>query len=261
MSASLVCLVFFGCVILSALGFEALLANYVPAAENWVDETIGKYDAYFPEVRIRGGKASVSGKQPLFLDTGNAKDVVFVIDTNIDGIGEALKYLKDVHSGFVLTRTALVTKSKNQIHPLPFSSFPDMDLNSTALKAMKDRYFPALVPSMAFWSTTGAAAYFVVAFFYYLVAKTFQVLIFALVPVVLAGRYSMEVSYGQAVKIATVGLFPAVTLDFLLSVVGTWSPWTFGLYALVYLVTMVISVMDLAKHPEEPLPTVPIIRP
>ncbi len=261
MPTALVCFGFFGCVVLSALGVEALLASYVPAVERFTDQVLDKYDAYVPEVRIRNGKASISQAQPYFLDTAGAKDVAMVIDTNIEGIGHALKYLKGVSNGFVLTRTTVVTKNNNQINSFALVKVPDMDLNAAFLRAMKDRYFPALMPGMAFWSSSGATAYFLMAVFYYLFAKMFQVLIFALVPLLSAARCSVKLDYGVALKIATIGLIPAVVLDFIFDFAGVWATWTFMVYFVIYLGIMILSVVDMANNPEEPEPAVPSIRP
>ncbi len=246
----LVILAFLGCVVASSVGFLGFLSNYAPRVEHWIDNIISRYDAYVPEIEIHQGKAKINRKQPYFVDTGDPKEGVIVIDTTVESVGEGIKYLKDVENGFVLTRTALLIKSNHQIRIISLDKFPDMDIKGDSLRVWKNRYFPMLVPTPVFWSNMGSAMYFLGASFYFVCAKLFQVLLFSLVPLFLGKSYSVALTYGEGLKIAVFGLVPPVVVDFFLGMVGSWSWWTFGLYVVIYLAALVLAVMDLANNPD-----------
>ncbi|MEW6351739.1 MAG: DUF1189 family protein [Thermodesulfobacteriota bacterium] len=246
MPTLLVVLVLLGAVVLSAVGFLGFLSTFTPRVEQWIDHVISEYDAYVPEIAIRKGKAEINRKQPYIVDMGDSKEGVIVIDTTIESVADGMKHLNNVESGFVLTRTALLTKSSHQIRVISLDKLPDMDINGARLGAWKNQYFPMLVPTPAFWSNTGATVYFLAACFYFVCAKAFQVLILSLLPLFLGPYYSVRLGYGESLKIAVFCLVPPVVVDFLLGMVGSWSWWTFGMYLLIYVAALVLAVMDLA---------------
>lgn len=217
--------------------------------ESLVERGVDKYDAYLPEITIKQGQASIREKQPYFLDTGD-KDFVIVVDTREGQQNAALDYLKDVSTGFVLTKTSITIKNQRQIRIVPLKEFPDMVLNSRSLRDIVSAYLPTVVRVGAILVT-----------FYFIFAKLFQVFLLALVPYLAARSYNTELAYGQATKISVVAMVPPVMLDVLLGFSDIRIPWWFFLYFAIYIGILVFLTRDLVRSAPYEVSSVESINP
>jgi Protein of unknown function (DUF1189) len=232
-------------VLLACAGLAALslISLVTPAIEKAADLVMNQYDVYVPEITIENGQARIREKQPYFIDTGDSDEKgVAVIDTREGKEDDALKYLKQAGWGVVLTRDSLHTKNRNgQIRILPLKQFPDMVINSENLRTLKDEYLPLVLSVII-------AALIV----YFLLAKPFQALLLALIPYAAVRSYSVDLSYGQAFKIAAFCMVPPVILDAGMDILGIHIPWGFFVYFGIYVALMVFASIDLVRTPQGP---------
>jgi len=235
-----VVLILFACAGLSAWG----LYSWVwPKVGTVLEYVAGSYDALFPEITIRDGKASIREQQPHFIDTGD-KDLVVVVDTRESKEKDALDYLKDVSTGAVLARESVVTKSQGQIRIIPLKGMPDLVINSRNMRALLDEYLPTVT------------RFFILAvILYFLIVKPLQAIIFALLPHVAARSYSTALTYGEAIKLSAVAMVPPVTLDLFLDISGIRIPMAFIIYFVLYIGLLILAVRDLVHS--STLPTGP----
>lgn len=232
-------------VVLSALS----LVSMGKRIESFVEQGVDKYDAYLPEITIKQGHASIRDKQPYFVDTGD-KDLVIVIDTREGKRGETLDYLKDAHTGAVLGRDSITTKSQGRIQIIPLNEFPDMVINSHVLQDLVQGYFPMVMRVAA-----------IMVAFYVLFAKLFQIFMLALVPYVAARSYNAGLSYGDALKMSTVAMVPPAMLEILLGFVGVGIPGWFIIYFVMYLAVLFVLIRDFIRSAPPDISTTESINP
>jgi hypothetical protein len=233
MPALIAVLVFFACVIIGTWGFVHAVSPKIDAV---LDLIASGYDRYLPRITIRNGRASIEQKQPYVVTSLKKKGTLVVIDTRPYKEKEALNYLRSVRRGVVLTRESLVVKKPGQIRIFALKDLPDLVFDSKNLHVMKDRYFPAAVKIGT-----------VVVGFYFFAAKILQILLFALIPYFGAWLSKNRVTYGGALKVATVAMVPPVALDlFVGSPVMGLSRYLWPYFGL-YLVLLVAAALDLAK--------------
>lgn len=225
-------------VLLGAIALSSMVAVFVtaPRIETLIMTAVEKYDTYLPEIKVRDGHASIREQQPHFVDLGD-KTLVAVIDTREGKQKEGLDYLKDVSDGFVLTRDSIIIKNSRQTRIIPLKDMPDIVINSTNLRDLVDHYWPLAMR---------VTAVFVVL--YFLIAKPFQVLLFALIPYFGARFYSVPLTYGEALKISAIALIPPVLLDVTLSVASAGFPGEFMLYVALYVALLVMTCVSLVKE-------------
>lgn len=208
--------------------------------EALLTETADKYDLYMPEITIKGGQAGVKKKQPYFVDTGDPTAVI-VIDTREDNQNEAMNYLKDAETGAVLTKTTLITKSRSQLRVIYLRDIPDFTVNSANLKDLMTDYYPMMMKIAA-----------VILIVYFFIAKSVQVLLFALIPFFASKKSRLPIRYGEAVKFSTAALICAVILDFLLSFLNVGTALSLFGYFVVYLTVIAIISVELIKQNSNP---------
>jgi hypothetical protein len=219
----------------------SLVSAWTPLVDKFLTETIDQYDAYCPTVTIQDGEASIREKVPYFVDFGETSDeVVVVIDTKENRKSKALEYLKDAKNGAVLLKDRLILKNRGQFEPLPLEDFPDMEIKTSSLHDLKDKHLPLL-------ERIGL----IIAIVYYLIVKSIQILILALIPLVAAQRFSIDLSYGQSVKIAAFCLAPPVLFDVLLNLSGFHLPVAWLFYSVIYVVFLILAAADLIRGSEE----------
>ncbi|HMK37136.1 MAG TPA: DUF1189 family protein [Desulfomonilaceae bacterium] len=222
-------------IILAAVGLStwSLVSTGGERIESLVDRGVEKYDVYLPEITIRRGEASIRGKQPYFVDTGE-KDLVVVIDTREEKSADALDYLKDAEAGAVLNRDRITVKNQGKIQVIPLKEFPDVVLNSQNLRDMVQDYMPTVI----------RVGILLVAFYFFFV-KLFQVLLLALIPYIATRSYNARLTYGQAVKISTAAMAGPVILDVLMECAGIRIPGWFILYFVIYSGILALLIRDL----------------
>jgi hypothetical protein len=233
MPAILVALSIGLCVGLSSLGVVWWAG---PKARSLMTTAISHYDAYLPEITIQDGKASIKKPQPYYVDFGQKSEPLVVIDTREGHDNDALTYLKDVKTGFVLTRDTIVTKNDGQIRVIPLKEMRDLVLNSQSLQSLADTYWPAFEKVSA-----GAAVT------YFVFAKPFQVLILALIPYGWARAARAALTYGQAFKIAAFCMIPPVLVNLFQDVSGiqfSGRPW---IYFAVYVALLVLASLEFTR--------------
>jgi hypothetical protein len=224
--------------ICAAVSAFAIVWANVPRLEAFLHWAVQKYDVTLPEITFRNGQASIREKQPYFIDTGSGKEVAVVIDTRGGKESEALEYLGEADSGVVLTRDKLLTKDRGQIRIIPLKDMPDFVFNSRNLQELLDRFLPTVI-----WYGT------IMVIFYSLFVKPLQVLILGLIPYFGARTYSVSLTFGEAMKIASIAMIPPVVIDTLAHFAGIRLPFAFILYFGLYILLLCLSVRDLVRNP------------
>ncbi|MDQ7781285.1 MAG: DUF1189 family protein [Desulfomonilaceae bacterium] len=213
-----------------------LMSALVPKAEWILDQAVEQYDTYLPEITIRNGQASIRGEQPFRLEELEREGAFLVIDTREGKHQEALDYLKEAHTGLVLTRDSLIVKNQNQIKIVPLKDFPDITVNSEEIRAFVHAYLPMVVQWV--WG---------LVIVYFMFAKSVQLLVLGMIPYFGARSYSVDLTYGEALKIASFAMVPVVILDVLLHLSGTSIAGSFVLYFSIYIGLLILSVWELVK--------------
>ena len=227
------------CVALSAVG---LMSWGTPKVRDFLNHVAARYDTYLPEVTIEKGHASIKKPQPYYVDFGQGKNLLVIIDTREGFEDAALEYLKPAREGFVLTRSSLVVKNKGQIRIVPIENIPDFVLNTASIRSLVDEFFPRV-----------AAVVAVVVVIYFLFSKTIQVLVFGLIPFVWARVSGVTLSYGRALKVAAFCMVPSVILLTLQDLVGIpvgGKLVYFGLYLVLLIIMSVLVTRSLRPEPE-----------
>ena len=167
----------------------------------FVENAVQRYDSVFPEVTIDKGLASISGRQPLNVNTGDP-NLIVVIDTREGKEDEFPNYFGTAQNGAALTRTTLVVKSQNKIQEFSLKDLPNMVINSKTLAKLLSDYGPTV-------GNVLAAA----VIFYFIIIKPIQLLLMALFALFLAKILTTPLLYGKALRIAALGMIPPVLLD------------------------------------------------
>ena len=228
-------LVVCACIVVSSWG---LTAYTVPAARDFLETMAAKYDSLFPEITIRNGQASIREKQPYIVEGLGDKDLLLMVDTREGQVPLVLDQLQKVSTGAVLTRDSIVIKNQREIRFIPLKDLPDMVINSTHIQDFLGEYLPRVIR----WITVAIVLYF-------LFAKPLQILLLALIPYLAARSYSVELSYGQALKLTSVAMIVPVVLEFVLDMAGIHIPAQFALYLALYIALLWLAVRDLAQGP------------
>jgi hypothetical protein len=221
------------CIGVSAWG---LMASIVPMAESMLNEMADNYDVYIPEITIENGQASIRQEQPYFIDAFKDEKTVFAIDTRKGKFKEAINYLKDVQSGAVLSRDSIILKNGRQTRIVPLKEFPNITLNSTEIHLLISEYLPVVEHWV--WG-------FVLIYFIFV--KPIQILILSMIPYFGARSYSVDLTYGEALKVATFAMVPPVLLVLFLNLFSTWISGSFVLYFALYIGLLIFSVWELVK--------------
>ena len=158
-------------VVLSALiSSWAVILELKPQVEYFLERIESSYDSLMPEISIKDGKASIKERQPHYLTSGSDKDVTLVIDTRDKKQREAYEYLKETPYGIAISRDFMVFKNHEQLSEISFKNLPDMVINSSTLLNTINEY------SSRIWQIA-----WIILICYFLIAKTAQVCLFALI--------------------------------------------------------------------------------
>ncbi len=214
----------------------SLMSALVPEAKRVLNGIADQYDTYLPEITIKNGHASIRREQPFRFDELAQEGMMVVVDTREGKQKEALTYLKDAQTGLVLTRDSLVVKNQRQIRILPLKDLPDMTVNSAEIRAVIQQYLPMVVQ----WVWILVIAYF-------LFAKPIQLLILGMIPYFGARSYSVDLTFGGALKISSFAMIPPVLLDVFLNMARTSLAGSFILYFTLYVGLLILSVWELVK--------------
>jgi hypothetical protein len=234
--AAVIVLVVVACIGLSSWG---LTAYTVPALGRYLETAATKYDSLLPEITIRNGQASIREKQPYIVEGLGDKDLLVMVDTREGRDPEILDRLKTVPVAAILTRDNIVFKNRQEVRWFPLKDMPDMVINSTHIEDFVRDYLPRVTR----WIIISIILYF-------LFAKPLQILLLALIPYLAARSYSLELSYGQSLKLASVALIVPVVLEFVLDMAGIHIPAQLALYFALYIALLWLAVRDLAHSPE-----------
>ena len=190
------------------VGVELLACAYglIPRLERDLIWMADKYDAYFPEITIQDGRASIKEKQPYYIENFGDSGVVLIIDTTVSSYDDALKYLKNVGYGAMLTRSAIVNKDGSGIKVVSLKDAPDMVINSENIRKAIDR----LSPIVKTWGLAFLAVFF-------LLTKLLQALSMALIPFLGARLFHNPLPFEYAFKLAVVCMVVPVGINFFLS--------------------------------------------
>lgn len=222
------------CVVAEVL---AVLFILLPTWETLIMEAAEKYDAYFPEIVIQNGQASIREKQPYSVKNLEEQDLVLVIDTTITSYDQALKLLQDTSYGAVLTRTTIVSKDRGEVKIISIKDFPDMTLNSENIRRAVDTYAPMIRK----WGI-------VILLFFFTLTKLTQACLFAFMPYVIARIFNRPVSYEDAFKLSSVCLVVPVGVNLFLDFVGSDLSTSIFAYYVIYMATLAFMMRDLLRE-------------
>mgnify|MGYP005839445927 CR=1 FL=1 len=216
-----------------AVELFAFIYGLVPRLEKSLMHMAAKYDAYFPEITIQDGRASIKEKQPYRIENLPDNGLVLVIDTTLSAYDDALKYLKDAHYGAVLTRSAIVNKEGDQIKVVSLKQLPDMVINSSTIAEAIERFSPIV--------KTWGAAFLAVCL---VVSKLLQALALAAIPFFGVRLYGGFLTFEGAFKLAAVCMVVPVSINFLASYSELSIINMFIVYYAVFVATLIIVTRD-----------------
>ncbi len=217
------------------VGVELLACAYglIPRLERDLIRLADKYDAYFPEITIQDGRASIKEKQPYYIENLGDSGVVLVIDTTVSSYEEALKHLKNVEYGAMLTRSAIVNKEGAGIKVVSLKDAPDMVINSENIRKTIDR----LSPIVKTWGLAFLAVFF-------LLTKLVQALSMALIPFVGARLFHAALPFEGAFRLAVASMVVAVGVNFFLSFSEMTIAAMLTLYYAAFAATVILVTRD-----------------
>ncbi len=211
-----------------------------PQLSDLVFQNIVRYDRLFPEITIHEGTASVKGEQPIRVDTKDPNFII-VIDTREDQVNSYPDYLKNADFGAVLTKTNLVIKNDSRIQMIPLKEAPDFVVNSKNLESLAKQFqYPVGAGLRAFVAL------------YFLIAKPLQMLFMAVIALFVARILSLSLTFGEACKLAVIGMIPPVLLDVMYGALDKGISAGILSYIGVYILSMAILFVDLYQNPVIP---------
>lgn len=234
-SGVLTFLVLLCCVAAAATAFVFWASE---SLDRFVGVVTSHYDQFAPTITFRNGRASITQEQPYYIGGGPMDGLVLVIDTRPGERDHVRKHLDRASNGAVLAEDRLIVKNANQIRIISLKKVPDMVLNAAFIEGMVKRYRPVVIKALV-----------ASALVYFFVVKLFQALVFALIPLIIAGIRKAAVTYGEAFKVAVFALIPPVALDVALDFTDIDLQAEWVLYVIVYVVVLVLAARDLIKSP------------
>ncbi len=204
----------------------SMILSLTPGVELFLEKIESSYDSTIPEISIKNGKASIKERQPHYITSSYDKDVTLVIDTREKKQREAYELIRETPYGIAITKDFMVFKNHDQLSEISFRDLPDMVINSTTLLSALREYSPKI------WFIA-----WTVFICYFLVAKTAQICLFSLIPMIITKRLSCPIPYAVAVRFTAISMIIPVVIDFFLnwlSLLGSVEPFIyFGVFAVV----------------------------
>ncbi len=228
----------------AGLSAWAIVAAIGPKVERTLDSVTRRYDEVMPKITIRNGKAYAEGPQPHIVRPEGKKGEALVIDTRPDRQDKLLDYFKEGNVVAVLGHEQFMYKNNARVQIYYLKSFPDIVIDTNHLKRLKAE----------FWPTIEAGAGIALGV-YYLLSKTVQMLLLALIAYIVAQAAKAPLSYGGACKLAVLAMLPAVAVDILLDSLGLGLGLQVGAYAIVLLVALgllIWSFVSAERKPSDP---------
>lgn len=177
--------------ILISLGVSKKMHGVVNEAGGWAIENL-------PVIVITDGIVSVDTHMPFRI---KKEDFEIIIDTT----GKTSSIDESAKQGILLTKHKLIYKqSETQTNTYELSKVKKLILDEETIERWKKNAFRAAFPLI-----------FIASFVYYAIAKTFQILLFSLLPLIISGAKNLELKYPQIFKISAFSL----TLPFMLAAV------------------------------------------
>lgn len=218
------------CALISAW---AMIIELKPQVQYFMDKIESSYDSLIPEITIKDGKASIKEKQPHYLSSSSDREMTLVIDTREKKQREAYEHIKETPYGVALSSDFVVLKNQDQLSEMSLKNFPDMVINSTTLLEVLNEY------SFKLW----LLAWFVFII-YFLIAKSAQVFIFALIPILLSRRLNCELSFTEATKFSAASMILPVIVVFLLKSLSLLS----SVESIIYFGLFVIILVRITRE-------------
>ncbi len=222
-------------VVAVCVGVELLACAYglIPRLERDLIRMADKYDAYFPEITIQDGRASIKEKQPYRIENFGDAGVVLIIDTTVSSYDDAVRLLGNVQYGAMLTRSAIVNKDGAEIKVVSLKEAPDMVINSENIRKAIDR----LSPVVKTWGLAFLAIFF-------LFTKLLQSLSMALIPFLGARLFRNPLPFEGAFRLAVVCLVVPVGINFFLSFSDMSIVAMFMVYYAAYAASVILATRD-----------------
>jgi len=226
-------------VIAICVGVELFASVFavIPRLERHMIQMAGKYDAYFPEITIQDGHASIKEKQPYFIENVRDSRLVLVIDTTVSSYEDASRYLKNNPYGAVLTRSAIVNKELDQIEVVSLKRVPDMVINSDNIVKAIERLRPIVMT----WGLAVLALCFVVT-------KLLQVLTLAAIPFLGVRLFRGSITFEEAFRLTGVCMVAPVGINFFLGFSEMGMLNMLIMYYAVFVTTLIIVTRDYVRE-------------
>lgn len=230
-------------VLLSAAMTIMIAVVFIPAAILFLKKSPEFVKNYYPQelvLHIEKGEASVNVPMPYVISTKEitnntaAKPNLLVIDTTKDF---ERKTFEEAKTYALLTKTDFITSNdKGQITIQPLRGAPAFTVDQNLLLS----WIARVQQSLTMIVVLGVVATFIIITLGYLV-YLLPLLLFALVPFLIAWIKKTPLSYGAAYKMSLYAIVPALVVKTALNLVGLFflpSYLTFLIFALIIAINM-----------------------
>jgi hypothetical protein len=202
-------LLFILCLSIS-LGLSFKANKFIMQLSNWAVESL-------PAIYIDSGVVNVDAQMPFVTEKDNLK---IIIDTT----GQTLSIGESVKRGILLTDRQLIYKQSDfETNAYDLSGIKKFTLNKESIERLKKNAFRIAFPLI-----------FLAHFIYYALAKTLQILLFSLLPLVVSGAKNMGLKYNQVFKISVFALTLPFALAALAEVFSLKVKFFYVLFVFVY---------------------------
>lgn len=205
-----------------------------------VDELVNCYPDNL-EVNISKGEASTSAKEPFFLSCDKSKpaseSAFLVIDTSTPFSKEKFDEYK---TPMYLTKNALITK-KNAFETTTYSleKVKDMKINKNEINNLYQK-------ALTYFIYIGPGLLSIVSIFIYIgyISRLLYLLVFSLLIFLISNFMKKDFSYLQIYKTSIFAITPALLVELLLKITGTWTNFN-GFPFMFTLITLIVLFINL----------------
>lgn len=217
----------------------------------WINAVfVEKLPEFLPEIHINNGEVSSPAEQPLVREW---EKFAFILDTT-----GTITSLDKYKNGILLMKHTLVVKhtetgkTKTEEYDLSkvklFKMTPGEKEGEFIILNFEGREFSLTQNDIERWSNIFGQAILPIMvvglFFYYLLAKIFQLLLFSLLSLIVNGVTNSKLKYDNLLNIGILALTPSVVFSVLAEVLGLAIP-LFGLiYIGLYSLFLVMAISE-----------------
>lgn len=208
--------------VIMSIGNIIRLNKFIDEGREWSIKNV-------PVISIVNGKALVDVPQPYTV--WKDEHVIFLIDTT----GQNTSIDTAFPIGFLLTQTKFIMKQDElRTQQYELSQFPDFTINQQSIIRWSK------IIQTAIWFILPIGTYF-----YLLIAKWFQIMLFSMFTLSLNNSLRTNLKYPQVLKIGIYALTAPIILDIIYSLVGRPNPIFIWIYIAIYAVYLYLAVKQL----------------